>query len=524
MSGTFITLPFEYWENLSITKKDLDVINSYLFDKEIPSTNTELVPILIKDRIQQENNAVLQKQQSQGKIYFPKDNYKTGDNLLFPALNWSIGKVIQSRPGINPSIGEFVVIQVEFSDGKSLFFAANLPNHKLNQIEDSPDGNLSTKVESIQSDFGSKIESKLSTSMEGDPEFVRFAMRWFPKSLLLDISEGHLNLAEAILDEAGGKPLSTRKLVDQIDLSTKIKPELLEFSLNYALQNDPRFDEVGPTGEILWCLKRLEPDDVQKIPAPLRFSSLQYDRAVLTQEMVNFENQVDDELLQNGYSQQSDAHDVIISINYPHWRAGTLPISPRMKGLFPSAYESPRVRFTLIDGISNEGLPGWVVREKGYVVGLTEIYKKYGLTPGSLLSISKGKLPGQTIVTPKIHRPTRDWVRTVLVGSDGGIVFAMLKQNITSEFDERMVIAVPDVDGVDLACTQLNKQHLDMSELIDKMMLELVKLNVQGHVHALELYSAINIVRRCPPGPLLAFLISQSKYKHVGDLHFRLAE
>jgi hypothetical protein len=49
-------------------------------------------------------------------------------------------------------------------------------------------------------------------------------------------------------------------------------------------------------------------------------------------------------------------------------------------------------------------------------------------------------------------------------------------------------------------------------------------LNVQGHVHAQELYSALNIVRRCPPGPLLAFLTSNSNYKHVGDLHYRMAE
>jgi hypothetical protein len=47
---------------------------------------------------------------------------------------------------------------------------------------------------------------------------------------------------------------------------------------------------------------------------------------------------------------------------------------------------------------------------------------------------------------------------------------------------------------------------------------------VQGHVHAQELYSALNIIRRCPPAPLLAFLTSDSHYKHVGDLHYRMAE
>jgi hypothetical protein len=55
-------------------------------------------------------------------------------------------------------------------------------------------------------------------------------------------------------------------------------------------------------------------------------------------------------------------------------------------------------------------------------------------------------------------------------------------------------------------------------------MRELAKLNPQSHVHASELYAAINIVRRCPPGPLLALLASRSWFVHVGDLHFRFGE
>jgi hypothetical protein len=177
-----------------------------------------------------------------------------------------------------------------------------------------------------------------------------------------------------------------------------------------------------------------------------------------------------------------------------------------------------------VDGQSKEEIPAWVVRQHGYVSGLGAFYQKYGLMPGSLISVAKGKKPGQAIVTAKTRRPTRDWVRTVLVGSDGGIVFAMLKQNLTTEFNERMVMAVPDTAGIDEACVQVSKKRLSFEHLVADMMRELVKLNVQGHVHAQELYSALNIIRRCPPGPLLAFLTSNSNYKHVGDLHYRLAE
>ena len=45
--------------------------------------------------------------------------------------------------------------------------------------------------------------------------------------------------------------------------------------------------------------------------------------------------------------------EVTITLLYPHWRAGTLPISSRVHRLSPTAYESARVRFTLSDGKAN---------------------------------------------------------------------------------------------------------------------------------------------------------------------------
>ena len=53
---------------------------------------------------------------------------------------------------------------------------------------------------------------------------------------------------------------------------------------------------------------------------------------------------------------------------------------------------------------------------------------------------------------------------------------------------------------------------------------ELAKLNPQNHVHASELYAAVNVVMRCPPGPMLALLASRPWFIHVGDLHYRLSD
>lgn len=213
-----------------------------------------------------------------------------------------------------------------------------------------------------------------------------------------------------------------------------------------------------------------------------------------------------------------------ITLTYPHWRAGTLPISSRVAAFFPTALESPRIRFTIVDGKSGERIPAWVVREYGYVYGLRKWYEKQKLLPGAYLVLKRSKKPGEVILEAKTHRPNRDWVRTVLAGSDGGLVFAVLKQEINCEYNERMAVMVPDVSAVDAAFLQVTKNRLTLQKLIRDMLRELAKLTPQGHVHAEELYSAVNILRRIPPAPLFALLASTRDFVHVGDLHYRLAE
>ncbi|KAF0107374.1 MAG: hypothetical protein FD146_1852 [Anaerolineaceae bacterium] len=522
MANALLTLPPDYWTTFTPAKKDLEFIGACLFENETPLTEKELVPVLVNERIRSERDVLLQQHRAGGKTYLPKENYKTGDPLVFPALNWKKGKVIGARSGVNPGMGEFSVIEVEFEDGVKSF-AAGLAEHALNQpVEVAADDQL-LNPENVLKTFGADLEQKLLKSLHSDPDLVRIAGRWFPRALLVDVNAGHLNLAEAVLEENGGAPLTASALIEQVELPLGGSAKLIEFSMNYALQEDGRFDEVGPAGEVLWCLKRLEPEDVQQIPATLRCVEMEYDQSLLTPQMLKLVAEIDDELTEPA-SPAPAADEVTVALTYPHWRAGTLPVSARVQGLFPTAYESPRVRFTLVDGQSGEEIPAWVVRQHRYVAGLGRFYKKYDLFPGSLVVVKRGKQPGQAIITARTRRPTRDWVRTVLAGSDGGIVFAMLKQNLAAEYNERMVVAVPDAAGVDEACAQLAKQRVPFEQLVASAMREVVKLNVQGHVHAQELYSALNIIRRCPPAPLLAFLVGNKAYKHVGDMHFRMAE
>jgi len=511
----------QYWNELQINRQDVEFLHTYLFEQETPLTTRELVAVFVNERIRVERLAEQKRRQAGGKTYFPKDPYQVGDDIVLPALNWKHGKVLASRAGQNPEIGPFDVLTVQFDDGSERLYASNLAVHTLNEKPVSVE-ETGIEVETILNEHGSALEKKIETTFRSDDELVRIAGRWFPRALLIDVNVGHLNLAEAVLDMSGGEPLQASALLKDVALPEGVNPKLAEFSLNYALQDDKRFDEVGPAGQVLWCLYRLEPDAVREIPLHLQYSEIEHDRSLLDPQMLTLEKQIDDELSVFDDSGVGDAKEVTVSLIYPHLRAGTLPLSPRVRALFPTAYESPRVRFTLVDGKTKQKMPGWVVLEHGYVYGLRDWYKSHDLMPGSLVTIRRGETLGEVIIEAKTYRATKDWVRTVIVGVDGGIVFAMLKQSISAEFNDRMVFAIPSLEAVDQLWTQGQKKPFE--QLVVSMIREMSKLTPQGHVHAQELYSAINIVRRVPPAPLFALLANNSEIAHVGDLHFRLSE
>jgi hypothetical protein len=317
--------------------------------------------------------------------------------------------------------------------------------------------------------------------------------------------------------------LPTPALLEQIGLTSNVNPRLLEFSMDLALQEDPRFDEVGAAGQVLWFLQRLEPPEVLEPPIYLRYAGIEHDRSKLTADMLALERALDDELSPlDSKNQQLDEAEV--SLIFPHWRAGTLPLSSRIRHLFPTSYEAPRIRFTLIDGDTGESLPAWVVRPKRYVYGLKEWYESKDLIPGSILQVKRGEQPGEVIIKRDGRRSTREWIRTVLVGSDGGVVFAMLKQVVSSTFDDRMAIAVSDPEAIDQVWTRMQKDRQPFERTVVNIVRELAKLTPQSHVHASELYSAVNVVRRCPPGPILALLASRPWSVHLGDMYFRFSE
>ncbi len=517
-----MTISNDFWKTCKLTGKELEDIYNYLLETETPLDKFEITKFVISNAVTRLEEERISAQSTSGMGYLPQEQYKIGDLLTFPARSNSTGTVKSIRDGYNPDYPDLQVIEVLFDNGEIASFAANLTEHKLNNPPPSAKDKL-LDWEYVFDQFGSVIAEEVSSSCSTSPDLVCIARHYFPRALLFDISIGHLNLCEAVLEMADGGPLTTTDLIDQIELPTGNNEKLTEFSLNYALEKDGRFDEVGPSGITLWFLKRLEPIEVQKPPHTLAFTGSLPESPEEIIGLSELNTMVFDELEEDQASSEP-MDKITISLSYPHWRAGTLPLNNRLKGLFPTAYETPRVKFDFRDGNSSEKFSGWVVRPNKYVFGLKEWYEQQGVIPGSNITIQRGSEPGEVVVKTQKSKNSRDWIKTVLVGTDGGIVFALLKQVISCTFDDRMAVMIPDVEAIDRIWSNPSRAKQPVEKVVHSTMREMGKLNAQNQIHAQELYAAVNVIRRVSTSQILSILHNNSWSTHLGDLYFKLSE
>jgi hypothetical protein len=519
-----LSLQKDYWHNFEVNEKDIEFLYNFLLEIEKPQNVDELLQAIVKERIKEETTALKKMQQSGGTVYYPKEHYQIGQTIQVPAFGWQSVKVISTRPGQNPEVPSLEVIEVELENGEHRLLAAGLSEHKLNQPVSINSNDPLLDIHYVMKQFGPQLRNRLEEKLTANPDLVRVGLQWFPRALIVDINIGHLNLAEAVLDMNGGGPLPPSALIKEIDLPEDVDPQLNEFSLNLALQDDKRFDEVGAAGEVNWFLHRLEPDGVRETPLHLR-SILPSN--TISDEIVDmlreFDPQILDELEPELHpAEEGSVNKVEISLIYPHWRAGTLPLVGNLQKVFPTAYESPRVQFTFVDGNSGEKFSGWVVRPNRYIYGLREWYTAQGLVTGSVIRIQRGNQPGEVIIQADRKRASKEWLRTAGINSDGSITYSTQKHNISAAVDERLAIMVPDVQAMDKLWEQSSRQRLSLAQIVRMTMKEMAKLSPQNHVHAEELYAGVNLVRRLPPGPILKLLLESPWAQHLGNLYFRL--
>jgi len=512
------------WSRFEVEERDLEVVYNLLLEREVPLTTEQMARAIVERRLAAQAAASVAPHEP-STAYLPRERFPIGASIFFPALGGAAGVVVGEREGVNPDLGPFKVIRVRFGEGgETREFAAALAGHRLNQVAETPapsDG--ADETEGVLRRYGRQIEESLDRRLNETREIVRIAGRWFPSALLAEIHQGHLNLAEAVLDVNGGGPLPTPELLAHVELPESFDPALAQFSLDYALQQDERFDEVGPAGVVLWHLRRLEPPEVLFTPPRLEPVAAEENRAVFTPELVSLEAGLDDE--HSPVPVPSDAPgEVLLPLLFPHWRSGTLPLSARLQPLFPTAYEAPRIRFILVDGHSGDRFPGWVVRAPRYVYGLADWYRRYDVPAGGLVRVRRGEQPGEVIVEAAERRRRNEWIRTAIVRPDGGIGFTMLKQPVGTSYEERMIVGVTDPAALDAAWLNRGQRREPFDRMVQTVFLELAKLNPQSAVHAEALYSGVNVVARATPAAVFTQLQRNRACQYVGDLYWRWGE
>ncbi|MCU0511147.1 MAG: hypothetical protein MUE40_01110 [Anaerolineae bacterium] len=512
--------------NFTITPDDIEYLTGVLLEQETPMLTEELALLLLDKRLTDEKEA-LEARYRGTRVYHPVAHYETGERLIFTEMDDATATVRAVRPGDNADYGTYRVIAVDFDD-KTLNLAGGLrefasdfvPEHPLNQARIghalTADGSSATSRDILHSDYKTLMIT-MHEALQKSGVLMRVAGYWFPRDLVMDIDVGTLHLAEAVLDMASGGPLPTRDIIEQVGGVGSAPMTLQVFSLNLAMSRDNRFDEVGPAGEVLWYLNRMEPDPVRRIPDLLQYRAITYNEDLLSDEMDDLETELDDELTDIDF--EGTLKKATSTLLYPHRRAGTLPLNAKTRTIFPTG-RTPRIHVALVDATDGEHFPGWVVHEHKYVYGLEPYYAKHRLPVGARLSVEKGERPGQIILSYEGYKPRTEYIKIFIPGDQ--IQFENRRRAIGAAYDELLIFGVDDLAALDTMVKAHQKQS--MVALLRLLLAELGRLSPQGTVHVVTLYSVMNVFRRCPPGPVFALLRANPEFEDVGDHYWKLSQ
>lgn len=510
----------EYWgKKFTLSDSDIEQIYNHFLEVEKPQTAAQVARVVIAYRVAEEQNKIA-RQLAGRTIYQPKGIFAVGDELVFPALAYANGAVTAVREGYNPQFGTFSVIAADVN-GKSLEFAAGLDvDHPLNQDELSSAPTLVVDLEELCTLYETAVTEKAIQALEKSENFVRIGHEWFVKGLMAEVNIGHLHLSEAILEMSEGGPLTVAEILPHLDMDPSLDKSVQAFSLNYGMMHDDRFDEVAPRGKIAWFLRRLEPDEVQKVPERLHYTSIPYDKALLSHQLLLLERELDDEWsdLAAGHG-GSESQTAVFTLLYPHRLSGTMPLSSRTTPFFPSS-TSPRQRVVFIDEETEQEIVGWVVKEQRYVLGLGDWYEENGIPIGGFIHLKAGPEPGVIYLGYDRRRAQREWVR-LATAVDNRIKFDLMRRSVGCGFDDLMIVGTDVVTAIDALRRRAESHQRSVASLIAELFPELAEANPQNTVHAKTIYSAINMLRRIPPGPLFAELVRHPAFQSVGDHYWQ---
>lgn len=508
-----------FWqEEFDFSNEDISYVYDLILDNGKPMSTAALAQAVMERYVRREEEAN-RAELSRGRLYQPKDSFEIGEKLIFPALDFASGTVVGTRRGNNPEYGEISVIRMEMSAGRSVReFAADLDgDHVLNRSEAEQDLLASAAVLSmpeLYERYGSAVGGKLAAALADRTDVIQFKTDWFLRDLLAPIGPGHLNIAEALI-EINGRPLPTTELLPDLDLPAEISEPIKILSLNRSLEGDKRFDNVGDSGRDIWYLRRLAPETVANPPRRLVVVVDPYNRADIAPELVLIEREIDDE----GSGQEvlgptRQIYKSTIALPYPHWRFGTLPLTARTRGLFPQA-ETHHTPVVLVDGQSGKKMQGWVVHESLFVYGLEGWYRQHQLPVGARIKLERTRDPRVITVDFIPQRLQSLWLR-IATAQGGKLVFQMRKGPVSCEFDDLLAINEDKNAGIDGLWAKVHTSGDGLLQVMLRIVPELIKLSPQGTVHAKTIYTAVNFLKRVPPGPIFALLSTEPCFVSMG--------
>jgi hypothetical protein len=160
-------------------------------------------------------------------------------------------------------------------------------------------------------------------------------------------------------------------------------------------------------------------------------------------------------------------------------------------------------------------MQGWIVHEASFVYGLEAWYDRYKLPVGALLRLERTRDPRVITVDFEPQRLRPVWLK-VAVAKAGQLTFQVRKSPISCGYDDLLAIGEGDPESIDQLWATSHARGDSLYEIMVRIMPELVKLSPQATVHAKTIYSAVNVLRRVPPGPIFALLSTEPYFVSMG--------
>ena len=510
-----------FWQkNFKITPDIAKTLYDIIVEAGQPQSADTLALFLVQQVIEEQKRG-LNVEREQGRIYKTKDHYETGEKIVFPQFDYKTATVLDTRPGFNPQDDAFTVLEVRFDTipDSRFYFAADLKSpHPLAEDAQS-EAEAAEDAISIQAIFQEnkhRLALKVDEALNQQADIIRFNQYYFIKDLLVDVQEGLLNIVDAAID-INAAPLNVDDLIEQMDLSGTGKiTDRLRFSVNYCLNQDNRFINVGALNQTLWYLKRLMSPELLQPHPRLVEEVPQVNIRALSPESVDILSEIEDPDTPVTYLPQIDPEKDTFEfvLTYPYWRSGALPVMPALLSLLPDD-DNPLIHLDLLDGQSGDTVSGWFVQEHNYIMGLGDWFSRYQIPVGAFIALKKTDDPLKLLIDIRPKRQQQEWVRSVTVQGKR-LALQMKQQAFSCEYDELMLVDDSHPKQTDDFYQMVQEANIAIKDLVHQIFPELIKLTSQGTVHVKTLYSVINVIKRCPPALLLHTLENSPTFSSIG--------